>query len=326
MIKAKIVSTGSYVPENIVTNRQLEKKVDTSDEWIFERTGIRERRVALKGQSASDLADEAAKSAMKKAGIKAKDLDMIIVATVTGDMPFPSTSCILQDRLGASNAAAFDIGAACSGFIYGLSIAENFIKSGARKRILLVGVEALSRYTDWEDRTTCVLFGDGAGAAIIEPATDDSCIIATDIQSDGSMWDYIQVPAGGSRKPCSRETVDKRLHYIRMKGNETFKVAVKTLESIALETLEKNKLKPSQLSLLIPHQANLRIIQATAKRLGLPIEKVMINIEKYGNTSAASIPIALDEAVNTGRVRIGDYILLEAFGAGLTWGSALIKW
>ena len=326
MIKAKIVSTGSYVPENIVTNRQLEKKVDTSDEWIFERTGIRERRIALKGQAASDLAYEAAKSAMKKAGIKAKDLDMIIVATVTGDMPFPSTACILQDRLGASNAAAFDIGAACSGFIYGLSIAENFIKSGARKKILLVGVEALSRYTDWEDRTTCVLFGDGAGAAIIGPSTDDSCIIATDIQSDGSMWDYIQVPAGGSRKPCSKETVDKRLHYIRMKGNETFKVAVKTLESIALETLEKNKLKPSQLSLLIPHQANLRIIQATAKRLGLPMEKVMINIEKYGNTSAASIPIALDEAVNTGRVRSGDYILLEAFGAGLTWGSALIKW
>lgn len=326
MNKAKIISTGSYVPENIVTNRQLEKKVDTSDEWIFERTGIRERRIALKGQAASDLAYEASKSAMKKAGIKAKDLDMIIVATVTGDMQFPSTACILQDRLGASNAAAFDIGAACSGFIYGLSIAENFIKSGAREKILLVGVEALSRYTDWEDRTTCVLFGDGAGAAIIGLSTDDSCIIATDIQSDGSMWDYLHVPAGGSRKPCSKETVDKRLHFIRMKGNETFKVAVKTLESIALETLEKNKLKPSQLSLLIPHQANLRIIQATAKRLGLPMEKVMINIEKYGNTSAASIPIALDEAVNTGRVRSGDYILLEAFGAGLTWGSALIKW
>src|ERR1700690_613151 len=326
MNKAKIISTGSYVPENIVTNRQLEKKVDTSDEWIFERTGIRERRIALKSQAASDLAYEASKSAMKKAGIKPKDLDMIIVATVTGDLQFPSTACILQDRLGASNAAAFDIGAACSGFIYGLSIAENFIKSGARKKILLVGVEALSRYTDWEDRTTCVLFGDGAGAAIIGLATDDSCIIATDIQSDGSMWDYIHVPAGGSRKPCSKETVEKRLHYIRMKGNETFKVAVKTLESIALETLEKNKLKPSQLSLLIPHQANLRIIQATAKRLGLPMEKVMINIEKNGNTSAASIPIALDEAVNTGRVRSGDYILLEAFGAGLTWGSALIKW
>jgi 3-oxoacyl-[acyl-carrier-protein] synthase-3 len=326
MIKAKIASTGSYVPENTVTNYQLEKKVDTSDEWIFERTGIRERRIALKSQSASDLAYEASKSAMKKAGIKAKDLDMIIVATVSGDMPFPSTACILQDRLGASNAAAFDIGAACSGFIYGLSIAESFIKSGARKKILLVGVETLSKYIDWEDRTTCVLFGDGAGAAIIEPSTDDSGIIATDIQSDGSMWDYIQVPAGGSRKPCSKETVDKRLHFIRMKGNETFKVAVKTLESIAMETLEKNKIKPSQLSLLIPHQANLRIIQATAKRLGLPMEKVMINIEKYGNTSAASIPIALDEAINTGRVRSGDYILLEAFGAGLTWGSALIKW
>lgn len=326
MVKAKIVSTGSYVPENIVTNHDLEKKVDTSDEWIFERTGIRERRIALKSQAASDLAYEASKAALKKAGLKAKDLDMIIAATVSGDMPFPSTACILQDRLGASNVAAFDIGAACSGFIYGLSIAESFIKSGARKRILLVGVETLSKYIDWEDRTTCVLFGDGAGAVIVEPSTDGSGIMSVDIQSDGSMWDYIQVPGGGSRKPCSKDTVDKRLHYINMRGNETFKVAVKTLESIAMESLEKNKIKPSQLSLLIPHQANLRIIQATAKRLGIPMEKVMLNIEKYGNTSAASIPIALDEAVNTGRVRSGDYILLEAFGAGLTWGSALIKW
>ncbi|MGO9953136.1 MAG: beta-ketoacyl-ACP synthase III [Dissulfurispiraceae bacterium] len=326
MVKAKIVSTGSYVPETIVTNSDLEKKVDTSDEWIFERTGIRERRIALKSQAASDLAYEASRTALKKASLKAKALDMIIVATVSGDMPFPSTACILQDRLGASNAAAFDIGAACSGFIYGLSISESFIKSGARKRILLVGVETLSRYIDWEDRTTCVLFGDGAGAAIIEPSTDDSGIMSVNIQSDGSLWDYIKVPAGGSRKPCSKETIDKHLHYINMKGNETFKVAVKTLESIAMEALGKNKMKPSQLSLLIPHQANLRIIQATAKRLGIPMEKVMLNIEKYGNTSAASIPIALDEAVNSGKVVSGDYILLEAFGAGLTWGSALIKW
>ena len=326
MIRAKIVSTGSYVPENIVTNQDLEKKVDTSDEWIIERTGIRERRIADKTQASSDLAFEASKMALKRAGLKAKDLDMIITATVSGDMPFPSTACILQDRLGVSNIAAFDIGAACSGFIYGLSIAESFIKSDARKRILLVGVETLSKYTDWQDRTTCVLFGDGAGAAIIEPSSDDSGIMSVDIQSDGSMWDFIQVPAGGSRKPCSRETIDKHQHFIKMKGNETFKVAVKTLESIALESLEKNKIKPSQLSLLIPHQANLRIIQATAKRLGLPMEKVMLNIEKYGNTSAASIPIALDEAVISGRVKSGDYILLEAFGAGLTWGSALIKW
>ncbi len=326
MLRAKIVSTGSYVPERIVTNRDLEKRVDTSDEWIIERTGIRERRIAPKNQASSDLAYGASIAALKKAGVKAKELDTIIVATVSGDMPFPSTACLLQNRLDASNAAAFDIGAACSGFIYGLSIAEGFIKSGARKKILLVGVETLSRFTDWEDRTTCVLFGDGAGAAIIEPSTDGSGVMSTHIQSDGSMWDFIQVPAGGSRIPCSEDSVSKRKHYINMKGNETFKVAVKTLENIAIETLEKNKIKASQLALLIPHQANLRIIQATAKRLGLPMEKVMLNIEHYGNTSAASIPIALDEALNTGRIRGGDYILLEAFGAGLTWGSALIKW
>ena len=326
MLRAKIVSTGSFVPKNRVTNHDLEKKVDTSDEWIIERTGIRERRIAIKSQASSDLAYEASVTALKKARIKAKDLDMIIVATVSGDMPFPSTACLLQNRLDATNAAAFDIGAACSGFIYGLSIAESFIKSGAKKRILLVGVETLSRFTDWEDRTTCVLFGDGAGAAIIEPSADDSGILSTHIHSDGSLWDYIQVPAGGSRIPCSKESVEKRLHFISMRGNETFKVAVKTLESIALETLEKNNLKVSQLTLLIPHQANLRIIQATAKRLGLPMEKVMLNIEKYGNTSAASIPIALDEALSAGRIRTGDYIMLEAFGAGLTWGSALIRW
>ncbi|HTZ17601.1 MAG TPA: beta-ketoacyl-ACP synthase III [Dissulfurispiraceae bacterium] len=324
--RAKIVATGSYLPDNVVTNRDIEKRVDTSDEWIMERTGIRERRIARKNQASSDLAYEASLRAIKKAGIKAKDIDLIIVASVSGDMPFPSTACLLQDRLDASNAAAFDIAAACSGFIYGLSIAENFIKSGARKRILLVGVETLSRLTDWEDRTTCVLFGDGAGAAIIEASPDDSGILSTHIQSDGSLWDYIKVPAGGSRIPCSKESVEQRLHYINMKGNETFKVAVKTLENIALEALETNKLKASQLTLLIPHQANLRIIQATAKRLGLPMEKVMLNIEKYGNTSAASIPIAMDEALATGRIRSGDYILLEAFGAGLTCGAALIRW
>jgi len=326
ILRAKITATGSYLPDNIVTNRDLEKRVDTSDEWIIERTGIRERRIARKNQASSDLAYEASLIAIKKAGIKAKDIDMIILASVSGDMPFPSTACLLQDRLGASNAVAFDIAAACSGFIYGLSIAENFIKTGAKKKILLVGVETLSRLTDWEDRSTCVIFGDGAGAAIVEPSTDGSGILSTHIQSDGSLWDYIKVPAGGSRLPSSKDTVEQRLHFINMKGNETFKVAVKSLENIAIEALEKNKIKASQLALLIPHQANLRIIQATAKRLGLPMDKVMLNIEKYGNTSAASIPIAMDEALNTGRIRSGDHILLEAFGAGLTWGAALLKW
>jgi 3-oxoacyl-[acyl-carrier-protein] synthase-3 len=326
MLNAKIIATGSYVPKNTITNFDLEKRIETSAEWIVERTGVRERRIGLKHEAASDLAFEAAKLALKRARLKASDLDMIICSTVSGDMPFPSTACILQGRLEAVNAAAFDVAAACSGFMYGLSVAESFIKSGARKKILLVGVDMLSKVTDWDDRSTCILFGDGAGAVILEPSTDGSGILSTDIYSDGSLWDYLQVPGGGSRMPCSQECVDKKLSFIQMKGNETYKIAVKTLEEIAISTLKKNGVKLSQLSLLIPHQANIRIIQATAKRLGLPMEKVMVNIDKYGNTSSASIAIALDEALVTGRIRTGDYILMEAFGAGLTWGSALIKW
>jgi 3-oxoacyl-[acyl-carrier-protein] synthase-3 len=326
MIKTRISATGSYVPEKRLTNFDLEKMVDTSAEWIIERTGIHERRLGREDEAASDLAYEAANNALNKSNLKAKDLDMIICATVSGDMPFPSTACLLQHRLDAVNAASFDVSAACSGFIYGLYLADNLIRTGARKKILLVGVDMLSRVTDWEDRSTCIIFGDGAGAVVLEPSTGESGILSTDIKSDGSMWDYIQVPGGGSRMPFSQKCLDKKLQFVRMKGNETYKVAVKTLESIALETLEKNNLKPSQLSLLIPHQANIRIIQATAKRLGIPMEKVMVNIEKYGNTSSASIPIALDEALTCGRIKTGDYILLEAFGAGLTWGSSLIRW
>jgi 3-oxoacyl-[acyl-carrier-protein] synthase III len=326
MIKARIVSTGSYVPEKKLTNFDLEKIVDTSAEWILERTGIHERRIGGKHEAASDLAFEASRVALKKAGLKAKDIDMIICTTVSGDFPFPSTSCILQNRLEAVNAAAFDLQAACAGFIYGLFVAENLIKTGISKKLLLVGVDMLSKVTNWDDRSTCILFGDGAGAVVLEPAIDDSCIMSTEVHSDGSMWDFIQVPGGGSRMPCSQECIDKKLPFARMKGNEIYKVAVKTLESIAIETLEKNNINPSDLTLMIPHQANLRIIQAVAKRLHLPMEKVMVNIDKYGNTSSASIPIALDEAVNANRIRKGDYILLEAFGAGLVWGSSLIRW
>jgi 3-oxoacyl-[acyl-carrier-protein] synthase-3 len=326
MVKAKIISTGSYVPENKITNFDLEKRIDTSAEWIVQRTGVRERRIGGKHEAASDLAYEAASIALNRAGLKAGDLDMIICTTISGDMHFPSTACILQGRLEALNAAAFDIAAACSGFIYGLSVAESFIKSGSRKKILLVSVDMLSKVTDWNDRSTCILFGDGAGAVILEPSSDGSGILSTDIYSNGRLWDFLQVPGGGSRIPCSQECIDNKLQFIKMKGNETFKIAVKTLEQIAVATLAKNDIKLSQLSLLIPHQANMRIIQATAKRLGLPIEKVMINIDKYGNTSSASIPIALDEALVTGRIRTGDYILMEAFGAGLTWGSTLVKW
>ncbi len=326
MIRTRIISAGSYVPESVITNHDLERIVETSDEWIMDRTGIRERRIADASQAASDLACEAAKKALKHAHLKPKDIDLVIVATCTPDMPFPSTACILQDKLGIKHAAAFDINAACSGFVYGLHIADSLIKTEAHKRILLVGAEVLSRVTDWQDRTTCVLFGDGAGAVILEGTKEKRGIMSTHIQSDGSLGDLIMLPGGGSRFSCSQESILKKLHFIKMKGNETFKVAVRTLAELAANTLEENKLDPSKLSLLIPHQANLRIIQATARRLNLPDEKVFVNIEKYGNTSAASIPIALDEAVRAGRVSDGEYILLEAFGGGLTWASALLKW
>ena len=326
MLKAKIISTGSYAPEKRLTNEDIEKLVDTSDTWITQRTGIKERRIASLSQSASDLAYEASKKALKKATIKPDELDMIIVATVSGDMPMPATACVLQKLLGAKNAVAFDINAACSGFIYGMSIADSFIKAGAYKKILLVGVEVLSKFLDWADRTTCILFGDGAGAAIIEPTELDNGILSTHLYSDGILWDFIYLPGGGSRNPVSADTIKNRLHFIKMKGNETFKVAVKTLETLVNETLRKNNIEPSRLSLLIPHQANLRIILATAKRLGIPMDKVFINLDRYGNTSAASIPIALDEALGSGRIQEGDYVMLEAFGAGLTWASALLKW
>lgn len=326
MLRAKIIATGSYVPKHVLTNFDLEKMVDTSDEWIRERSGIRERRIADEKEAASDLACEAAKAAFKRADIKPKDIELIIVATVTGDMPTPATACHLQHKLGIKKAAAFDVNAACSGFLYGLSIADSFIKSGAYKKILIVGAEVLSRVTDWEDRTTCVLFGDGAGAVILKATDEDRGIVSTHIRSNGALWELLNMPCGGSRNPASKESLKKKMHYLRMKGNETFKIAVRTLENLVARTLEENKLKPSQLSLLIPHQANLRIIQATAERLNIPMEKVFVNIDKYGNTSAASIPIALDEAVRQGRVRDGDYVLLEAFGGGLTWASVLIKW
>jgi len=326
LLRARIIATGSYAPEKVLTNFDLEKIVSTTDEWITGRTGIKERRIAGEDQSTSDLALEASVNALKYAGLKARELDLIIVATMSADTLLPSTACILQHRLDAKKAAAFDINAACSGFIYGLSVANSFIRSGQYKRILLVGAETLSRFTDWEDRNTCVIFGDGAGAAILEATAGENGILSTHLHADGSLGDLLSLPGGGSRYPATKETVGKKMHYIKMKGNETFKVAVKILENLVTETLKQNNLKPSQLSFLLPHQANLRIIQATANRLGLSMDKVIINIDRYGNTSAASIPIALDEAVRSGRIRKDDYLLLEAFGGGLTWGSALIRW
>jgi 3-oxoacyl-[acyl-carrier-protein] synthase-3 len=326
MIKARITGTGSYAPKKVITNHDLEKMVDTSDEWITERTGIKERRVVEKGQTTSDLAYEASLKAMKAAGVDAKDLDLILVATTTPDTIMPSLGCALQDRLHAKKAAAFDIYAACSGFIYGLSVANAFIKSETHSTILLVGAEVLSKFTDWEDRTTCVLFGDGAGAVVLQRHAGKRGVLSTHLHSDGSLGSLLSVPGGGALHPPTHDTVHKRMHYIKMKGNETFKVAVRALEDVVQEALEHNKVRPEEIDLLIPHQANLRIIQAMAQRLCMPMNKVVVTIHKYGNTSAASIPMAMDEAVRNGKIRDHSLILLEAFGGGLTWASALVRW
>ncbi|MBI4847641.1 MAG: ketoacyl-ACP synthase III [Nitrospirae bacterium] len=325
-LKSRITGTGSYAPERVLTNFDLERKVDTSDEWITGRTGIKERRIAKDTEATSDLCLEASKNAMKAADVTSAEIDLIIVATMSGDMPMPSTASLLQKKLGAKNAGAFDVNAACSGFLYGLSVADNFVRGGSAKKVLLVGAEVMSKFIDWHDRTTCVLFGDGAGAVVLEPARGQHGILSTHLYSDGNMWDYICLPGGGSLNPPSAKTVKEKMHFVKMKGNETFKVAVRTLERLVIDTLKKNKVKPSELAMLIPHQANLRIIQATAERLKLPMSKVAVNLDRYGNTSSASIPIALDEVVRAGRIKKNDYILLEAFGAGLTWASALIKW
>ncbi len=326
MIHARITGTGSFAPKKIITNQDLEKLVDTSDEWITERTGIKERRIAEKSQTTSDLAYEASRKALKAAGLPPQELDLILVATMTPDTILPSIACVLQEKLGAKKAAAFDIYAACSGFIYGMSVANAFIKSELYKNVLLVGAEVLSRFTDWEDRTTCILFGDGAGAAVIQRHAGKHGILSTHLHSDGALGDLIRVPAGGAQHPASHDTIRRRMHFIKMKGNETFKAAVRALEGVVQEALDHNSVKPDEIDFLVPHQANLRIIQAMAQRLNMPMEKVVITLPKYGNTSAASIPMALDEAVRDGRVQENHLLLLEAFGGGLTWASALVRW
>lgn len=326
MIKAKVIGTGSYAPKKVVTNHDLEKTLDTSDDWITERTGIKQRHIADKNETTSDLALEASLRAIKAAKISPLDIDLIIVATMTPDMVMPSTACVLQQKLGAKNAPAFDIYAACSGFIYGLSVANAFIKSDIYKTVLLVGSEVLSRFVDWEDRTTCVLFGDGAGAVVLQRFVGKRGVLSTHMHSDGSLANLLSLPGGGTCHPPSHETVHKRMHFIKMKGNETFKSAVRALEEVAQEALDYNKIKHEDLDFLIPHQANLRIIQAMAQRLKMPMEKVVLTLPKYGNTSAASIPMALDEAVRDGRIKENHLLLLEAFGGGLTWGSSLIRW
>jgi 3-oxoacyl-[acyl-carrier-protein] synthase-3 len=309
-----------------MTNRDLEKMVDTSSQWILDRTGIRERRIADDGEATSDLAVEAARQALEAADLSAKDIDLLIVATCTPDMFLPSTACFVQDRLGAKQAVAFDVSAACSGFLYSLSVADQYLRNGTFRTAMIVGSEIMSRITDWSDRTTCILFGDGAGAVVLEAQKGLYGLLSTHLYSDGRLWDLIQVPGGGARIPTTSETITKGLNFIKMKGNETFKVAIRNLTEAAGAALAHNHLKVSDVSLLVPHQANLRIITAVADRLGFPIERVMLNLDRYGNTSAASIPMALDEAVRSGRIETGDIVLMEAFGAGLTWASALIRW
>jgi 3-oxoacyl-[acyl-carrier-protein] synthase-3 len=320
-----ITGIGMYVPKKILTNQDLEKMVDTSDEWITTRTGIKKRRIVSPGTPASTLATEAAERALEEAKLQPEDLELIIVATITPDMLFPSTACFVQAKIGAKNAAAFDIGAACSGFLYGLTSAKHFITSGMYKNALVIGVEVLSAVTDWTDRNTCVLFGDGAGAAVVQPVNSGG-IISSYLGSDGNLADLLYLPGGGSRHPASKDTIKERLHYIKMSGSEVFKSAVRLMADAATHAVCDANLTCKDISLLIPHQANIRIINSVRKRIGLPEDKVYMNVEKYGNVSAASTIMALCEAVKEKRVKKGDIVVLVAFGAGFTWGSVVIRW
>lgn len=322
----KISGTGKAVPERVLTNFELEKMVETSDEWIRTRTGIKERRIADGETAASDLAYEASIKALESAKIKVGNIDIIIVATVTPDTLFPSTACHLQKLLGAHSAFAFDISAACSGFLYGLEVARSLIASERFETILLVGVEVLTKIADYQDRNTCVLFGDGAGAVVLHPGVGRMEILSTYLGSDGSLGHLLYLPAGGSRYPATHETVDRKLHFIRMEGNDVFKHAVRAMEDSAIKALKLAGLSEKDVDFLIPHQANIRIIDATAKRLGLSKDRVYVNIERYGNTSAASIPLALDEANRKGLLKKGMIVVLAAFGGGFTWGAAVIRW
>jgi 3-oxoacyl-[acyl-carrier-protein] synthase-3 len=324
--KASITGIGSYLPDKVLTNYDLEKMVDTSNDWIIQRTGIKERRIVENGVTTSDIATQASLRAMEDAGVSPGDLDMIITSTITPDHIFPSTSCYIQQKIGATRACAFDILAACAGFIYAMSIGQSFINSGAMKTVLVVGAECLSKITDYTDRTTCVLFGDGAGAVVIQRDPVKHEILSSSLAADGSEADVLIMPGGGARNPASLESVQQRLHYIQFKGKEVFKLAINNITNLILETTRENGLTLDDIDLIIPHQSNLRIIEATMEKLGLPMEKAFINIDKYGNTSSASVPIAMDEARKEGRLRKGNIVMLVAFGGGLTWGSSVIRW
>ena len=322
MIYARITGTGGYLPDKVLTNHDLERIVDTTDQWIRERTGISKRHVARDGQNTVDLAEPAARRALEAAGRDAQDVDLIIVATTTPDRVFPSTACLLQKRLDRHGCAAFDIQAVCTGFVYALSVADKFVRTGSAKCALVVGAETLSRVLDWNDRSTCVLFGDGAGAVVLE-ASDEPGILSTHLHADGAYEHLLSVPGGVSQ---GYDSLNDGNGFVTMKGNEVFKVAVNTLGRIVDETLEANNLDKSDIDWLIPHQANMRIINATARKLDMPIDRVIVTVQEHGNTSTASVPMALDLAIRDGRIQRGDLLLLEAFGGGFTWGSALIRY
>lgn len=324
-IYARIGGTGSCLPQKILTNFDLEKMVDTSDEWILSRSGISERRIADPTEAASDIGTVAALNACKDANVSPEDIDLIVVATVTPDMLFPSTACLIQKNIGAVKAAAFDVEAACTGFIYGITIGAQFIENGYYKNVLVVGVDLLSRITNWEDRNTCVLFSDGAGAALLTAGSEPG-VVSTFLGADGTGCKFLSCPAGGSRMPASQETIANKLHYIDMEGSDVFKFAVKALPEAVNKALEKCDMKVEDIDWLIPHQANMRIIESAAKRLGVPMERTATTLKKYGNNSSATIPIAMDEYVREGKIKNGDVLALVGFGGGLTWGASIIKW
>jgi 3-oxoacyl-[acyl-carrier-protein] synthase-3 len=326
MTRARIIGMGSYAPKRVLTNADLEKMVDTNDEWIVQRSGIRERHIADDTEATSDLAYRAAQQALDRAGLVPEDIDFIVVGTTTPDMFFPSTANVLQHRLGCRRAGSVDVLAACAGSVYSLAIGAKFIEAGKYRRVLCVGAETLSKVTDFTDRGTCILLADAAGAAVLEAGDGDRGLIDADLYSDGQYWELLYMPGGGSRHPATRETVDARLHYAKMKGNEVFKVAVRMFVECTDKILGRHGFTAADVDLFIPHQANLRIIEAAAKRAGLPMDKVFVNVDRYGNTGAASVYVALEEAVATGRVKRGDLLLMAAFGGGFAWGAALMRW
>ncbi|HKQ61170.1 MAG TPA: beta-ketoacyl-ACP synthase III [Candidatus Polarisedimenticolaceae bacterium] len=323
---AIITGTGMSVPARVLTNRELERMVDTQDEWIVTRTGIRERRIAGEGETLSQYALEASQRALEAASVPPADVDMIVLATVTPDMPIPATACTIQYRLGCPGAAAFDLAAGCSGFIYAQSVAKQFLLTGRCRHVLVIGAELLSKFLDWQDRSTCVIFADGAGAVLMSAGQAPRGVLASAMHCDGSMADYICMPGGGTLHPPGAAMIEQRLHYIRMRGNETFKMAVRSIEDVCREVLGHAGLTPAEVDWFVPHQANQRIIDAVGQRLGIPAERCFVNIDRYGNTSAASIPIALDEAVRSGAIRAGHVVLMAAFGAGLTWAASVVRW